>query len=119
MNGYEYFAPLSSFKEKHRHMKNGLDFIKVKDYAVINLNCMFPVPSSVRHRVDFSKERDVRYRSLLMAEYRAVKQMQDKICKNASNLYKHKIEHGDGTRLAARCNDFRALEQTCKGYRMN
>ena len=43
VNGFEYFAPLSSFKEKHRRMKNGLDFIKVGDYAGINLNCMFPV----------------------------------------------------------------------------
>ena len=47
VNGFEYFAPLSSFKEKHRRMKNGLDFIKVGDYAVINLNCMFPVATGI------------------------------------------------------------------------
>lgn len=44
INGVDYFAPLSSFKEKHRKMQQGLDFIKVRDYAVINLNNMFPVP---------------------------------------------------------------------------
>ncbi len=44
VNGMNYFAPLSSFKTKHKKMKNGLDFIKIGDYAVINLNNMFPVP---------------------------------------------------------------------------
>ena len=45
VNGVDYFAPLSSFKEKHRRMQEGLDFIKIKNYAVINLNNMFPVPA--------------------------------------------------------------------------
>lgn len=44
VGSFDYFAPLSSFKEKHRRMKNSLDLVKVKDYAVINLNNMFPVP---------------------------------------------------------------------------
>ncbi len=26
VNGFEYFAPLSSFKEKHRRMQESLDF---------------------------------------------------------------------------------------------
>lgn len=30
INGFDYFAPLSSFKDKHRLMKEGLDFIKIK-----------------------------------------------------------------------------------------
>ena len=46
VNGLDYFAPLSSFKEKHRKMKNNMDFLKVGNYAVINLNNMFPVPKS-------------------------------------------------------------------------
>ena len=40
----DYFAPLSSFKEKHTRMPEAVDFIKIKRYAVINLNNMFPVP---------------------------------------------------------------------------
>ena len=63
VNGFEYFTPLSSFKEKHRRMKNGLDFIKVGDYAVINLNCMFPVATDTYQRVDFSAVQDKRYRA--------------------------------------------------------
>lgn len=46
INGLDYFAPLSSFKPKHTQMKEGVDFLKLKNYAVINLNNMFPVPLS-------------------------------------------------------------------------
>lgn len=38
VNGLDYFAPLSSFKPKHQNMSDMIDFIKVKNYAVINLN---------------------------------------------------------------------------------
>lgn len=44
VHGFDYFAPLSSFKPKHEKMKEGLDFIKIKHYSVINLNNMFPAP---------------------------------------------------------------------------
>ncbi len=40
----KYFAPLSSYKDKHKKMLETVDFIKIKDYAVINLNNMIPVP---------------------------------------------------------------------------
>ena len=46
INGINFFAPLSSYKTKHVKMKESVDFIKIKDYAVINLNNMIPVPNS-------------------------------------------------------------------------
>lgn len=46
VNGHDYFAPLSSFKPKHSKMPEMIDFIKIKKYAVINLNNMFPVPKT-------------------------------------------------------------------------
>lgn len=42
----KYFIPLSSFKNKHKNLKERVDFIKIKDYAVININNMIPVPES-------------------------------------------------------------------------
>lgn len=72
VNGFEYFAPLSSFKEKHRRMQESLDFLKVKHYAVINLNNMFPVPDGVCTYVDISKEANPKYKALLLAEYQSV-----------------------------------------------
>lgn len=116
INGLDYFAPLSSFKPKHHRMKEAIDFIKVKDYAVINLNNMFPVPLTQRKYVDIRSERDPHYRALLLAEYRFIKSIQEKIRKNAQNVYKIKIKEGTSSALAKRCNDFLALEKACKEY---
>ena len=116
VNGLDYFAPLSSFKEKHRKMREGIDFMKVKDYAVINLNNMFPVPLSECAYVDIAKVKDQKYRSLLLAEYRAIKSMEEKIRKNAQTLYQLKIRDGDASALCRRCNDFSLLERLCREY---
>lgn len=116
VNGFDYLAPLSSFKPKHANMKEGLDFLKVQDYAVINLNNMFPVPPTVYTYFDFSTVTDKKYKSLLLAEYRCIKSMQAKIYKNATALYKHKLSKGETTSLAKRCNDFALLESKCAQY---
>ena len=116
INGFDYFAPLSSFKDKHKLMKEGLDFIKIKDYAVINLNNMFPVPLSETKYVNIRSERDPHYRALLLAEYRYIKSIQEKIWKNAQNVYKIKIKDGENSSLAKRCNDFLLLEKACADY---
>ena len=114
--GLEYFAPLSSFKPKHRKMKNSLDFIKLGDLAVINLNCMFPVPRGVYHRVSIPDERDSRYRNLLRSEIRLIRRNEQRIMRNAEGIYRYKLSHDDNDRLAARCNDFAALEEACRKY---
>ena len=38
-------------------MKEGVDFIKIKDYAVINLNNMIPVPDSQIVDIDINKKK--------------------------------------------------------------
>ena len=117
VNGMDYFAPLSSFKPKHKKMDEMLDFIKVRNYAVINLNNMFPVPLSEYRYVDFSAIIDAKYKSLLQAEYRYIKSIQDTIRKNATNLYNYKLEHKNDTPLSNRCNDFVLLESKCAEYK--
>jgi protein AbiQ len=115
INELNYFAPLSSFKEKHKKMSDSIDFIKIKNYAVINLNNMFPVPEGKYTYVDISKEHNPKYKSLLLAEYRYIKSIQEKIRKNAGNLYKLKTS-GETSALTKRCNDFLKLEKLCKNY---
>ena len=78
VNGVNYFAPLSSFKEKHKKMRDSIDFIKIKNYTVINLNNMFPVLEEKYTYVDISKERNAKYKSLLLAEYRYIKSIHEK-----------------------------------------
>lgn len=90
-----YFAPLSSFKLKHERMKNRLDFIKVGNYAVININNMFPVPDGEYTYVDIPKTKNLQYRKLLTTEYRIIRKLQDKIKNNAAEVYKHKIAQGN------------------------
>ena len=63
---------MSSYKDKHKKMKEGVDFIKIKDYAVINLNNMIPVSDSQIVALDINKEKDLSYRYLLQAESREV-----------------------------------------------
>ena len=116
VNGLDYFAPLSSFKEKHKKMKNNMDFLRVGNYAVINLNNMFPVPKSQCIYVDISKESNPSYKALLSAEYRIITSLTERILKNAKSLYEYKMKNGNSTPLAKRCNDFKLLEEKCKEY---
>ena len=117
VNNMNYFAPLSSFKDKHIKMKNSLDFLQVGNYAVINLNNMFPVPDGEYTYVDIPKINNKQYRKLLMSEYRIIRKMQDKIRKNALEVYKHKIDLSNITSLSKRCNDFSLLELKCEEYK--
>ena len=116
VNGFKYFAPMSSYKPKHDKMSESLDFIKLGKYSVINLNNMFPIPDGLYTYIDISKERDPRYKSLLLAEYRIIRVRQNLIRKNAAALYKHKLEKGESTSLSKRCNNFSLLEEVCLKY---
>lgn len=78
---------------------------------------MFPVPERCYTYLDFSKERNQQYKKLLLAEYRIILGLQNKIRRNASELYKQKIQHGNKTALTRRCNDFLLLEEKCKQYK--
>ena len=116
INGINFFAPLSSYKTKHVKMKESVDFIKIKDYAVINLNNMIPVPNSQIVEIDINKEKDLSYRYLLQAESREINRQKNRIRKNAEIVYSHKIHNGDSTALAKRTNDFKLLEKLCREY---
>jgi protein AbiQ len=116
INGIKFFAPLSSYKDKHKRMREAVDFIKIKDYAVINLNNMIPVPSDQIIELDINKEKDLSYRYLLQAESREVNRQKNRIRKNAEIVYSHKIHNGNTTALAKRTNDFKMLEKLCREY---
>ena len=112
----DYFAPLSSYKPKHKDMKESVDLIKIKAYAVININNMIPVPKGCYSLVDVNNEKDVHYRYLLQAEAREINRQRNRIMKNAEIVYNHKLKYGDSTLLAKRTNDFKILEQKYKDF---
>lgn len=119
INGFSYFAPLSSSKVKHETMRESIDFIKIEDenglYAVLNLNNMIPVPSIAVINLDISDEQDVKYRDLLKKEREIILSKKDKIIKNAENLYE-KVAIQKNTRLSERCCDFKLLETKIPSY---
>lgn len=116
INGYDYFAPLSSYKEKHKRMTENIDFIKLKDYAVININNMIPVPQGQYKPVNISAVKDEHYRYLLQAENREINKNKKRIVKNAEIVYNHKLRNGNETSLAKRTNDFKILEKMSKDF---
>ena len=115
-----FYAPVifrrKHFKPKHKKMKESVDFIKIRDYAVININNMVPVPEGEYHLVDVNGTKDMQYRYLMQAESREINRQRNRIIKNADIVYKHKLRNGDTTPLARRTNDFKELEKRCKQY---
>ena len=76
---------------------------------------MFPVQSKDYTYLDFSKEQDLKYKSLLESEYRYIKSIKGKIIKNAL-VYKIQTS-GKINSLTKRCNDFKLLEEKCRLYK--
>lgn len=116
INKFSYFAPLSSFKSKHKKMKEGVDFVKIKDYAVININNMIPVPKGQLIELNINVEKDPHYKFLLQAESREINKQKCRIRKNAEIVYNHKKRNGNLTPLAKRTNDFEILEKLSRGF---
>ncbi len=116
INGLKYFAPLSSFKPKHKRLSETVDFIKIGDMAVINLNNMFPVPDGIYSLKNPEAENDLQYRTLLNNEIRIVRKKEEQIINNAKTVYNHKITNDGKSKLSQRCNDFKLLEEKCKEY---
>ena len=69
INDINYFAPLSSPKEKHKKMKNNIDFLKINNGrdGVINLNNMIPIPYQYYYKIDINEEikKDKKYGLIL------------------------------------------------------
>lgn len=116
IKGIKYFAPLSSYKKKHKKMKEGIDFIKIKEYAAININNMIPVPQNQIVNININEEKNPSYKYLLQAESREINRQKNRIRKNAEIVYNHKLHNGNLTALAKRTNDFVLLEKLCNEY---
>lgn len=116
INGFDYFAPLSSFKEKHKRLSETLDFIKIGQYAVINLNNMFPASIESCKQINFNEIQDLNYKNLLRNEYRIIRKKAALILNNANEVYRHKLINDGKSKLSQRCNDFKLLEEKLKEY---
>ena len=118
INGMKYFAPLSSFKPKHKRLSETIDFIKIGDMAVINLNNMIPVPEGIYVPKNPNLETDQQYKNLLNNERRIIKQRTEQIINNAHSVYNHKLTNDEKSKVSQRCNDFRLLEEKCREFKI-
>lgn len=123
INGFDYFAPFTSPKDKHMRMKNGRDFRKIDGgrLGAINFNNMIPVPSAALLAFDINCEPDMSYRRLLQNQYQAITKDRINIENTATRL--HELLTKDESLLTSyectikeRCCDLGQLEQACLVY---
>lgn len=118
----EYFAPLSSPKEKHLKMKNTIDFYKIDGgkLGAINFNNMIPIPKSEYEYIDTNTtsltKTEQNYKELLKSQLRWLNRYGQHLKEKAQNLYEARIDSKLKTNVANRCCDYKLLEEKCKEY---
>lgn len=113
-NNVRYIIPMTSPKEKHRHMRNAADFIKIADgeLGALNLNNMIPVIDNSFFLLDMNNQ-DSHYRALLLKQLEWINQTENREIinrKSISLIEKHKS--GKLKRnIRQRCCNFSLLEE--------
>ena len=123
VNEWEYYAPLTSPKPKHIHMKNQLDFLKINQgkWGAINFNNMIPVPRESLKKVDIkisssNSQDEINYKNLLSNQLSWCNAHKNEILKQAYKLY-YMITAGKGwSGLIHRCCNFHLDEELCREY---
>lgn len=123
INGYNYYAPLSSPKPKHLKMKNQIDFLKIEngEWGVINFNNMIPIHSNCINKVNMrilptdSKD-DIDYKNLLANQLSWCNSHKDMIITKAHKLYASICGGKAREELVNRCCDFPVDEQQYNEY---
>ena len=117
VNGFNYFAPLTSPKEKHLTMKNQIDFFKINGgkWGAINFNNMIPINIKSIKEVDLKilptdSEENRNYKTLLANQTSWCNLNRDKILSQASKLYNIVVNGQAWEGLAKRCCNFKVLE---------
>ena len=123
INGYNYYAPLSSPKPKHLNMKNQLDFLKINggEWGAINFNNMIPVPIECLTRVemritDSDTTAEKAYKNLLANQLSWCNSNRERIIRQARKLYVLVKEGKAHPELMKRCCDFGLCEMLSKKY---
>lgn len=123
VNGYEYFAPLSSPKVKHMNMKNNIDLVKIDNgrLGVINFNNMIPVKPDNYELFDLNRvpentpelKRQQLLKSQLLWLNKNIKFVKGKAIK----LYDKYCNNSLPDRIMKRCCNFMILEEKCSKYK--
>lgn len=122
VNDIEYFAPLSSPKEKHKTLKNTLDLLKIDNgnLGVINFNNMIPVKKdnyvdydlSIKNKNGSELQRSI----LLRKQLRWITKQHKSVMDKSYILYKLYKENKLHENIKNRCCNFPLLEKKCNEY---
>lgn len=119
---WEYFAPLSSPKTKHKLMKNRLDFFKIKngELGAINFNNMIPVTKNNYTEIDlYSTNLDIeerKYQKMLKEQLSWLNAHSYQIKDRAYKLYERYKSNKLSTQLKNRCCNYPLLEEKSLEY---
>lgn len=123
---HKYCIPLSSPKEKHKRMKNSMDFSKIevdgKLLGVLNFNLMIPVEEAQLQLIDttvFRRDREniKYYKQLCQQELEWCQNNNEVICNKANVLYKKYVSN-EIFAGRERCLNFPRLETECEKYNL-
>ena len=119
----EYFAPLSSPKEKHKKMKNTVDFFKIKngELGAVNFNNMIPVNENNYSFVELNKETltmsELKYQKLLREQLEWLNANYYQVKNKSFKLYELYNNGKLPENIMKRCCNFKLLEEKCKQYK--
>ena len=122
VEGHEYYAPLSSPKPKHKHLKNTLDLVKIDNgrLGVVNLNNMIPVNENCYVVFDLNKKpnsvTEKNRIELLTNQLDYLNLHKNLIISKSKRLYKLRVKNILPTNVIDRCCDYKLLEEKCKEY---
>ncbi|MCD8023050.1 MAG: type III toxin-antitoxin system ToxN/AbiQ family toxin [Lachnospiraceae bacterium] len=123
-NGYKYCVPLSKPKEKHKRMRNKIDFKKIEVdgelLGVLNFNLMVPVKDAQIKKIDTIIRKHDNYETKVRKAYLA-KELNwcneyASDIRNTANVLYQKYISGDSFSARAQCLDFPKLENACEKY---
>ena len=131
VNNKEYFAPLSSPKEKHKRMKTNIDFFKIDkgNLGIVNFNNMIPVINNdlCRNKLDLEmlskslNTDDIKYFRLLKNQLEYCERNKNIILAKAEKIYNIFIKNFEELsesqkKMYRRVNNFKVLEHASKEF---
>ena len=123
VSGFDYFAPLTSPKPKHKSMKNQEDFMKINngEWGAINFNNMIPIHPSCLAAVDMKicvtdSKTEIDYKNLLANQLSWCNSNKVRILTRAEKLYRMIVTKRARPELARRCCNFTVDEEQYRKY---
>ena len=122
----KYCIPLSSPKDKHKNMKNDVDFHRILDtdgnlIGVLDLNNMIPVRENLLKEIDIKKNplddsKTRLYKNLVIDQLNYCRQNQEIIVAKANKLYRMITKKSTSGQLKKRCLNWSKLEEILANF---